>query len=69
MKKPPKLPGMILMDAQRRLLPPLLPFLFFIVAAINLNLAAEERKYASRRFARLAYDGPTIEFHDLGSLL
>ena len=33
MKKPPKLPGMILMDAQRRLLPPLLPFLFFIVAA------------------------------------
>jgi hypothetical protein len=34
MKKAPQLPGMILMAAQTRLLPPLLPFLFFILAVI-----------------------------------
>ena len=35
MKKAPQLPGMILMGAQMRLLPPLLPFMFFLVAAVS----------------------------------
>ena len=35
MKKPPQLPGMILMNAQTRLLPPMLPFLLFIVAVLS----------------------------------
>jgi hypothetical protein len=49
MKKAPQLPGMILMGAQTRLLPPMLPFLFFIVAVashvgvwLGLFLVADE---------------------------
>ncbi|MBT3699867.1 MAG: hypothetical protein HOE62_12050 [Alphaproteobacteria bacterium] len=34
MKKAPQLPGMILMGAQQRLLPPMLPFVFFLVAVV-----------------------------------
>ncbi len=39
MKKPPQLPGAILMGAQSRLLPPLLPFMFML-AGVIFHLAA-----------------------------
>lgn len=57
MKKPPLLPGAILMGAQSRLLPPLLPFMF-MAAGVFFHIAA---------WAALAWAAPDVPSYAGGS--